>query len=155
MKDFFGIQEMLSVVGNFVSEGVKKCFNSVQGVLAVIGGFLGWCLGGLDGFLYMLIIFVVVDYLTGVAIAIMEKKLSSDIGFKGILKKVLIFVLVGIGNIIDVNVLQNGNAIRTTVIFFYLSNEGISILENCSKVGLPIPQKLKDILAQLNKAEGQ
>nr|PZN08412.1 MAG: holin [Caldicoprobacter oshimai] len=125
----------------------------MQGVLAVIGGFLGWYLGGLDGFLYTLIIFVVVDYLTGVAIAIMEKKLSSEIGFKGIFKKVFIFALVGVGHMIDMHVLKNGSAIRTAVIFFYLSNEGISILENCSKAGLPIPDKLKAVLEQFNKAE--
>ena len=130
---------------------MRKVITGIQGVLAVIGGFLGWYLGGLDGFLYTLIIFVVVDYLTGVAIAIMEKKLSSEIGFKGIFKKVFIFALVGVGHMIDMHVLKNGSAIRTAVIFFYLSNEGISILENCSKAGLPIPEKLKTVLEQFNK----
>lgn len=132
---------------------MKEVLNAIQGALTVFGGILGWYLGGLDGFLHALIVFVALDYLTGVIVAIMEKKLSSEIGFKGILKKVLIFVLVGIGNMVDVHLLKNGSAIRTAVIFFYLSNEGISILENCSKAGLPIPDKLKAVLEQFNKAE--
>ena len=93
--------------------------------------------------LYALIVFVVADYITGVLCAINDKKLSSEVGFKGIAKKVLIFVLVGIGNIIDVSILKEGSAIRTAVIFFYLSNEGISILENSAHLGLPIPKALK------------
>ena len=125
--------------------------NIIQTVIAAVGGFLGWFLGGLDGFLYALVAFVVIDYLTGVMVAIHNKELSSEVGFRGIAKKVLIFALVGIGNIIDVNILQDGSAIRTAVIFFYLSNEGISILENATVLGLPIPQKLKDILEQLQK----
>jgi len=131
----------------------KNIINTIQVVFAAVGGFLGWALGGMDGLLYTLIAFVVLDYLTGVIVAIMEKKLSSEIGFKGILKKILIFVLVGIGNMVEVHLLKNGSAIRTAVIFFYLSNEGISILENCSKAGLPIPDKLKAVLEQFNKAE--
>ena len=130
---------------------MKNIINTIQVVFAAVGGFLGWALGGMDGLLYTLIAFVVLDYLTGVIVAIMEKKLSSEIGFKGILKKILIFVLVGIGNMVDVHLLKNGSAIRTAVIFFYLSNEGISILENCSKVGLPIPEKLKNVLKQFDE----
>lgn len=106
-------------------------------------------LGGFDGFLYALIAFVLVDYLTGVMVAVVNKKLSSEVGFKGIFKKVVIFALVAIGHIIDTYVIQNGSVIRTAVIFFYLSNEGISILENVSVLGLPVPQKLKDVLEQL------
>ena len=117
---------------------------------ARIGAFLGWFLGGPDGFLYALIAFVAIDYLTGVMCAIADRKLSSEIGAKGIFKKVLIFVLVGVGHIIDSQVLGNDGAIRTAVIFFYLSNEGISILENAAHVGLPIPEKLKNVLEQLH-----
>lgn len=129
----------------------RSIVNTIQVVFAAVGGFLGWALGGMDGLLYTLIAFVALDYLTGVIVAIIEKKLSSEIGFKGILKKVLIFVLVGIGNMVDVHLLKNGSAIRTAVIFFYLSNEGISILENCSKAGLPIPEKLKNVLKQFDE----
>ena len=109
---------------------MKQIWSAIQAAFTAVGGFLGWYLGGLDGFLYALIVFVAADYITGVLCAIYDKNLSSEVGFKGIAKKVLIVVLVGIGNIIDVSILKQGSAIRTAVIFFYLSNEGISILEN-------------------------
>lgn len=132
---------------------MKNVLNTIQLIFTVLGGYLGWFLGGLDGFMYALIAFVAIDYITGVMVAIVEKKLSSEIGFRGIFKKILIFVLVGIGHIIDSNVIQTGSVVRTAVIFFYLSNEGISILENSSKIGLPIPKKLRDVLEQINKGE--
>ncbi len=130
---------------------MKNIIEIIQCVFASIGGFLGWYLGGVDGFMYSLVTFVVIDYLTGLMVAVVEHKLSSEIGFRGIFKKVLIFALVGIGHMIDFYVFKNGSAIRTAVLFFYLSNEGISILENSSKIGLPIPETLKDILEQLKK----
>ncbi|KGK87376.1 phage holin family protein [Clostridium sp. HMP27] len=132
---------------------MKNTISFIQAVCAAIGGYIGWFLGGVDGFMYALITFVVIDYVTGLMVAVLERKLSSEVGFRGIFKKVLIFAFVGIGNIIDVYLLKNGSAIRTAVIFFYVSNEGISIIENSAKIGLPIPQKLKDILEQLNKEE--
>jgi toxin secretion/phage lysis holin len=125
--------------------------DTIQIAMAIIGSCVGYFLGGYDGFLYALVAFVVIDYLTGVMGAILEKRVSSEVGFRGIFKKVLIFCLVGIGNMIDVYLLKNGSAIRTAVIFFYLSNEGISILENTGKIGLPIPGKLKNILKQLKE----
>ena len=134
---------------------MKVFWNWVQAAFAAIGGFLGWFLGGLDGFLYALIAFVVIDYLTGVICAIADKKLSSEIGARGIFKKVLIFVLVGVGHIVDSQVIGDGGAIRTAIIFFYLSNEGISILENAARVGLPIPEKLKMMLAQMGSRDGE
>lgn len=133
----------------------KEIVGYCQLAFAAIGGALGWFIGDLDGFLYALIAFVVIDYLTGLLAAGVQKKLSSEVGFKGIAKKVAIFLLVGIANIIDVNVLQNGSALRTAVIFFYLSNEGLSILENAGSIGLPIPDKLKDMLAQLKNKDGE
>ena len=117
---------------------------------SAIGGWLGWFLGGADGFLYALIAFVVIDYITGVMCAIVDHKLSSEVGFKGIFKKVLIFTMVGIGNIIDVQVLGQAGVLRTAVIFFYLSNEGVSLMENAGHLGLPIPAKLKEVLEQLH-----
>lgn len=132
---------------------MKNVWNFVQMIFAAVGGYIGYFLGGVDGFMYALIALVVIDYLTGVMVAVLERKLSSEIGFRGIFKKVLIFVLVGIGNIIDMHLIKNGSAIRTAVIFFYVSNEGISIIENSAKIGLPIPQKLKDILEQINKED--
>ena len=118
-------------------------------MFAALGGFLGWFFGGFDGFLYALIIFVVMDYFTGILAAGVRRELSSEVGFKGIAKKVCIFVLVGIANIVDTQVIMNGSAIRTAVIFFYLSNEGLSVLENAAVIGLPIPEKLKAMLIQL------
>ncbi|PRR84516.1 phage holin family protein [Clostridium vincentii] len=132
---------------------MQNSINILQTIFATMGGYVGWLLGGVDGFMYALIAFVVIDYVTGLMVAVLEKRLSSEIGFRGIFKKVLIFTFVGIGNIIDVYLVKNGSAIRTAVIFFYISNEGISIIENSAKVGLPIPQKLKDILGQLNKED--
>ena len=129
---------------------MKEIWNWIQIVFAAIGGGIGWFLGGADGFLYALIAFVVIDYITGVMCAIVEKKLSSEVGFKGICKKVLIFMMVGIGNIIDVQVLGQAGVLRTAVIFFYLSNEGVSMLENAGHLGLPIPAKLKEVLEQLH-----
>lgn len=132
---------------------MKSIWISIQLGFATVGGFLGWFLGGFDGFLYALVAFVVIDYITGVMLATLEKRLSSEIGAKGIFKKVLIFALVGIGHIVDSHIIGDGSVVRTAVIFFYLSNEGISILENSSKIGLPIPEKLKDVLFQLREKE--
>ncbi len=132
---------------------MKNTFNVIQLIISALGGYIGWFLGGFDGFMYALIAFVVIDYITGLMVAVLERKLSSEVGFRGIFKKVMIFTLVGIGNIVDVYLIKNGSAIRTAVIFFYLSNEGISILENTGKIGLPIPEKLKKALEQLNKEE--
>ena len=131
--------------------GMKEFVNVVQCGFAAVGGFFGWVMGGLDGFLYALVVFVAVDYLTGLMAAVVERKLSSEVGFKGIFKKVVIFCLVAVGHIIDSSVIQNGSVLRTAVVFFYLSNEGISILENASRIGLPVPEKLKAVLEQLRE----
>lgn len=129
---------------------MKEFWNTIQIIFTAIGGWLGWFLGGCDGLLYALLAFVVVDYITGVMCAISDHTLSSEVGFKGICRKVLIFLLVGIANILDVQVIGTGSVLRTAVIFFYISNEGISLLENAGHLGLPIPVKMKDILAQLH-----
>lgn len=129
---------------------MKELWNWFQIIIAAIGGYLGYFLGGYDGFLYALIMFVVLDYITGLMCAILGKKLSSEIGFRGIFKKVLIFVMVGVANLIDSRIIGDGSVLRTAIIFFYCSNEGVSLLENASRVGLPVPEKLKDILVQLH-----
>lgn len=129
---------------------MKEFWTSIQFVFAGVGGWLGWFLGGFDGLIYALIAFVVVDYITGVMCAIVDKNLSSSVGFKGICRKVLIFTLVGIAHILDANVIGDGSVLRTAVIFFYISNEGVSLLENASHLGLPIPEKMKEILKQLH-----
>jgi len=128
-------------------------WSKIQMGLTVLGGWLGYFLGGMDGMLIALIVFMTLDYITGVMCAVVDKKLSSAVGFKGIAKKVLILMLVGVANIIDLYVVGNGSAIRGAVIAFYLSNEGVSLLENAAHIGLPIPEKLKTVLAQLHGRE--
>ena len=126
----------------------------IQVAITAIGGWIGWFLGGVDGMLIALIVLMALDYISGVMCAIEDKKLSSAVGFKGIAKKVLILMLVGVANILDVNVVGGGAVLRGAVICFYLSNEGLSLLENAAYLGLPIPDKLREILAQLhNRSE--
>ena len=134
---------------------MKQIWSGIQLAFTAVGGFLGWFLGGVDGFLYALIAFTVIDYITGVMCAVTDKNLSRSVGFKGICRKVLIFTLVGIGYIVDGYVLGLGGVLRTAVIFFYLSNEGVSILENSAHLGLPIPEKLKEVLEQLHERGGK
>jgi toxin secretion/phage lysis holin len=129
---------------------MKEFWNTIQLIFTAIGGWLGYFLGGCDGLLYALIAFVVIDYITGVMCAINDKTLSSEVGFRGICRKVLIFLLVGIANILDVQVIGTGSVLRTAVIFFYISNEGMSLLENAAHLGLPVPEKIKTVLEQLH-----
>ena len=129
---------------------MKEFWNTIQLVFAAVGGWLGYFLGGCDGLLYALIAFVAIDYITGVMCAISDKALSSEVGFRGICRKVLIFLLVGIGHIVDAQVIGSGGVLRTAVIFFYLSNEGVSLIENAAHLGLPVPDKLKAVLEQLH-----
>ena len=129
---------------------MKEFWNTIQLIFTAIGGWLGYFLGGCDGLLYALIAFVVIDYITGVMCAINDKTLSSEVGFRGICRKVLIFLLVGIANILDVQVIGTGSVLRTAVIFFYISNEGVSLLENAAHLGLPVPEKIKTVLEQLH-----
>lgn len=129
---------------------MKEFWTSIQVVFTAVGGWLGWFLGGCDGLMYALVAFVVVDYITGIMCAIVDKKLSSEVGFKGICKKVLVFLLVGVANILDVNIIGSGSVLRTAAIFFYLSNEGVSLLENASHLGLPVPNAIKEVLHQLH-----
>ena len=130
---------------------MKEFWNLCQLVFTAVGGWLGYFLGGCDGLLIALIVFVVADYITGVMCAVTDRKLNSEVGFKGICRKVVIFMLVGIAHVIDVNVIATGSVLRTAVTFFYLSNEGVSLLENAAHLGLPIPETLKEVLEQLHE----
>ena len=127
----------------------------IQGAITVVGGWLGYFLGGMDGLMIALVVFVILDYVTGIMCAINDRKLSSAVGFRGICRKVLIFLLVGIANILDVQVIGSGSVLRTAVIFFYISNEGVSLVENAAHLGLPVPDKLKDVLEQLHDRDGK
>ena len=129
---------------------MKEFWNTIQLIFTAVGGWLGWFLGGCDGLLYALLVFVTLDYITGIMCAIADHKLSSEVGFKGICRKVLIFALVGIGHVIDAQIIGTGSVLRTAVIFFYLSNEGVSLVENAAHLGLPVPEKLKAVLEQLH-----
>ena len=129
---------------------MKEFWNLCQFLFTAAGGWLGYFLGGCDGLLLALVLFAVADYITGVMCAVADKKLSSEVGFKGICRKVIIFMLVGVAHVIDVNVIATGSVLRTAVIFFYLSNEGVSLLENAGHLGLPIPEKLMVVLEQLH-----
>ena len=129
---------------------MKEFWTTIQLVFSAVGGWLGYFLGGCDGLLYTLLAFVVLDYVTGIMCAITDRKLSSAVGFRGLFRKVLIFALVGVGHLLDVQVLGAVGVLRTAVIFFYLSNEGVSLIENAAHLGLPIPEKLKAVLEQLH-----
>jgi toxin secretion/phage lysis holin len=132
---------------------MRDIVNGMQCAFAALGGAIGAVMGGFDGFLYALLLFVIVDYVTGVMVAVVQKTLSSEVGFVGIAKKVAIFCLVAVAHVIDFRIIQTGSVIRTAVIFFYLSNEGISITENAAALGLPIPKKLRRVLEQLKEED--
>ncbi len=129
---------------------MKEFWNTVHLIFSALGGWLGYFLGGCDGLLYALLVFVVIDYITGVMCAVSDKKLSSAVGFRGICRKVLIFLLVGLAHILDMQVLHQEGILRTAVIFFFLANDGLSIVENAAHLGLPVPKPLKDVLEQLH-----
>lgn len=135
---------------------IKLIWHAAQLAFTSVGGWIGWYLGGTDGFLIALVCFVVLDYITGVLVAGANRKLSSRIGFKGIARKFTIFLLVGAANLLDIYIIKDGSMLRTATIFFYLSNEGISLLENTTLLGLPVPEPLRKALATItNKTSGQ
>ena len=129
---------------------IDLIWTKVQIAITALGGWLGYFLGGMDGLMIALIVMMTLDYISGVMCAIIDKKLSSAVGFKGICKKVFILMLVGVANVVDIHIVGTGSALRSAVICFYLSNEGLSLLENAAHIGLPIPDKMKDVLAQLH-----
>ncbi len=132
---------------------IELIWAKIQDAFTAIGGWLGFFVGGLAGMLIALIVFMVLDFVTGIMCAVLDKSLSSRVGFKGIFKKALILIMVGIANIVDVHVVGTGSALRGAVICFYLSNESLSLLENAAYVGLPVPEKLKDVLSQLHRRD--
>ena len=132
---------------------IDLIWTKLQIAITAIGGWLGYVLGGMDGLLIALVVFITIDYITGIMCAVIDKKLSSAVGAKGIFKKVLILMLVGIANVIDVHVVGTGSALRGATVCFYLSNEGLSILENTVHLGLPVPEKLKEVLSQLHNRD--
>ena len=136
-----------------MTEELQALWLRIQLLFSALGAALSFLVGGLDALLTALIVFTVLDYLTGVMNAVLERKLSSAVGFHGICKKVLIFMLVGAANMLDVHLLGGSGALRSAVICFYLSNEGVSMLENAARLGLPIPQRLHEVLIQLHQSK--
>ena len=129
---------------------IELVWAKIQTAITLLGGWLGYFVGGWDGMLIALVVLMALDYITGVMCAIADHKLSSAVGFKGICRKVFMLMLVGVANIVDVHIVGSGNALRAAVICFYLSNEGVSILENAAHIGLPVPEKLRIVLEQLH-----
>lgn len=115
------------------------------GIVTAVSGFLG----GMDGIMYALIAFISIDYITGVAVAVKQHKLSSEVGFWGLVRKVCIIALVGVSHFVDVYVMHTGDIFRTAIALYYIGNEGVSLLENMGNLGVPLSKKLKDVLEQL------
>lgn len=132
---------------------MKETIMTAKISAGILGGIIGFMFGEVDGFILALVFLVTADYITGFMCALVEKNLSSEVGAKGIAKKVFIFILVAVANIIDTQILKDGAGIRTAVIFYYIANEGLSIVENAARLGLPVPKKLKSALEQLHEEE--
>ena len=124
------------------TEIIKIIFGSI---ITAVSGFLG----GMDGIMYALLAFITIDYITGVAVAVKQKKLSSEVGFWGLVRKVCIIALVGVAHFVDVYVMHTGDIFRTAIALYYIGNEGVSLLENMGNLGVPLSKKLKDVLEQL------
>lgn len=120
-------------------------------VAATIGAALGFLFGEVTGLFWALLAFMVLDYVTGIINAVISRTLSSEVGFKGLAKKFVILIFVAVGHIIDTYILGGTPAIMSAVMLFYLANEGISIIENAARLGLPVPKKLVEIMEQLKK----
>ena len=125
-----------------------KIFCWLRGMLSLLAGIGSYLYGDLDGLIIALLVAVVLDYATGIAKAVILHKLSSEIGFKGIMRKALILLVVATAHLVD-NCVGSGETWRNIAIVFYISNEGLSIMENCVACGLPVPKKLKDILINM------
>lgn len=130
-----------------------KILDYIKLAAVQIGAIIGAFIGNITGMIWALLIFAIIDYITGVTAAILEHKLSSEIGFRGITRKVLLFMIVGVANVLDVYVIGSGGVCRSMVLVFYIANEGLSIIENVARCGVPVPEKLKVILKQLEEEE--
>lgn len=130
-----------------------KILDYIKLAAVQIGAIIGAFIGNITGMIWALLIFAIIDYITGVTAAILEHKLSSEIGFRGITRKVLLFLIVGVANVLDVYVIGSGGVCRSMVLVFYIANEGLSIIENVARCGVPVPEKLKIILKQLEEED--
>lgn len=128
----------------------------IDSIAGAVGAVLGFMYGEVNGLFWALIAFMALDYITGVVVAVIEKRLSSEVGFRGLAKKFLILVFVAVGHIADTYILGGTPAAMSAVMLFYIANEGISIIENAAALGLPVPKKLTSIMEQIkNKSESE
>ena len=128
----------------------------IDSIAGAVGAVLGFMYGEVTGLFWALIAFMALDYITGVIVAVIEKRLSSEVGFRGLAKKFLILVFVAVGHIADTYILGGTPAAMSAVMLFYIANEGISIIENAAALGLPVPKKLTSIMEQIkNKSESE
>lgn len=128
----------------------------IDSIAGAVGAVLGFMYGEVSGLFWALIAFMALDYITGVIVAIIEKRLSSEVGFRGLAKKFLILVFVAVGHIADTYILGGTPAAMSAVMLFYIANEGISIIENATALGLPVPKKITGLMEQIrNKSESE
>lgn len=123
--------------------------DTIKAIIAAVCALASYIFGGWDGLMIALVIFIIADYISGVIAAAVEKKLSSEVGAKGIAKKIFMLLIVAVANIIDINVIGEGHTLKTVTMIFYICNECISLLENAGRIGVPVPKKLLDVLSQL------
>lgn len=127
--------------------------NAVKSILAAICALFGFVFGDLNGLMIALVALIVLDYISGVLAAVVEKKLSSEVGAKGIAKKIFMLLIVAVANIVDINVIGEGHVLKSVTVVFYIANECISLIENAGRLGVPVPKKLLDVLEQLKNKD--
>lgn len=125
----------------------------IKKIIAAVCAVMGFVFGNMDGLMIALVALIVLDYISGVIAAAAEKKLSSEVGAKGIAKKIFMLLIVAVANIVDINVIGEGHVLKSVTMVFYIANECISLLENAGRLGVPVPKKLLDVLEQLRNKE--
>lgn len=123
--------------------------NIFKNIMAGICTILSFLFGDMEGLMVALIALIILDYISGVIAAAVEKRLSSEVGAKGIAKKIFMLLIVALANIVDINVIGDGHVLKTVTVVFYICNECISLIENAGRIGVPVPKKLLDVLEQL------
>ena len=127
--------------------------NIFKNILAGVCTVLSFLFGDMEGLMVALIALIILDYISGVIAAAVEKRLSSEVGAKGIAKKIFMLLIVALANIVDINVIGDGHVLKTVTVVFYICNECISLIENAGRIGVPVPKKLLDVLEQLRDKE--
>ena len=127
--------------------------NIFKNIMAGICTVLSFLLGDMEGHMVALIALIILDYISGVIAAAVEKRLSSEVGAKGIAKKIFMLLIVALANIVDINVIGDGHVLKTVTVVFYICNECISLIENAGRIGVPVPKKLLDVLEQLKNRD--